>query len=175
MVAYRLMPLAGKGRMARPGKDDFSMLCNPNEHDDWADCSPGELSRMVHTLDAARERARNKKMLQVGMFGMLFVAAGIIVAGSFLAQSRLEHGGITCAECQAHFVEYHRHLAELEVLRDANLTTSMANHLAECRLCRAQFNQAYPGVLEGAVSAFARPAMRNPLPMLAIANQPALY
>ncbi|NOY29262.1 MAG: hypothetical protein GXP28_03515 [Planctomycetes bacterium] len=141
---------------------------------DWNNCPQGELSRMVRKLDASRARTRTKKLVQTSLLGMLLVAAGVVVSGSLLtSNSEGGYGGISCAECKSHFVEYHAHITGSELLEDLGLASSMAVHLADCRFCQSRFNASYPGVLQVGISISTQPMIRSPMPLLAVSRQPA--
>lgn len=135
-------------------------------HDDWNDRPQGELLRMVKRLNAKERRSRAKRLFGAATLCTLLVAAGVVSVGSLVDQRGNLYGGITCEECRSHLAAYHDHVKEVALIADDALAESMKRHLADCHLCRSQFDQTYPGVL----SAAPRPALRQVMPMFAVSQ-----
>ena len=99
--------------------------------DDWSDCSPGEVSKMVNRLRAER---RIHQILQTT--SAVGIVALMVVSGYFIKQSVLpsESGqnvaGIYCSEVQKLGKDY---MAEK---LDKNKSAQIQNHLADCESCR---------------------------------------
>lgn len=135
------------------------------QHDDWHDCPTGELSQMVGRLNVAQRRARMKKFYGKAAACVLLVAVGVFAVGTVLSS---RYGGISCPECQEHFVAFYNHQTKAADMDDA-LVSSMTRHLEKCGGCRSAFEKNYPGVLPAELSD------QLAVPIFAIANFSTLY
>ncbi|MEQ8846544.1 hypothetical protein [Botrimarina sp.] len=121
----------------------------------WSACPEGELAGLSTRLRAKHRRDRQTRGLGVAAVAVLVVLAAVfwpadpVEPGGPGAGATPPYGGITCGECVEMMPEYHKHLtADADFPpRDA---AAMAAHLAQCELCRDEFNDAYPGVLAAA-------------------------
>ncbi|NOY40258.1 MAG: hypothetical protein GXP26_00275 [Planctomycetes bacterium] len=135
------------------------------QHDDWRDCPIGELSQMVGRLNAAQRQARMKQLYGKAAACVLLVAVGVFAVGTVLSS---RYGGITCPECQEHFVAFYDHQTKATAMDDA-LASSMTKHLENCGSCRSAFEKSYPGVLPAELSD------QLAVPIFAVANFATLY
>ncbi len=133
--------------------------------DDWRDCPPGELSQMVGRLNAAQRQARMKKFYGKAAACMLLVAVGMVAVGTVLSS---RYGGISCPECQEHFVEFYNYRTKAAAMDDA-LASNMTKHLENCGRCRGAFEKNYPGVLSAERSDLLA------IPIFAVASFSPLY
>ncbi|MDC0935756.1 hypothetical protein OAS39_05680 [Pirellulales bacterium] len=137
----------------------------------WDACPDGALLEMADRLNAERRRRETLRLAAAGGIGAAAIAVAILTTG-VLRSDHMKYGGITCAQCQSHFVPYHalKTGGESAFPIDGITTENMGMHLADCGICRGMFQAAYPGVLE--VSA-AGP--RYSPPPLALLSRPPIY
>lgn len=115
----------------------------------WEPVPDGTLGRMAKRLEAQHRRRQLGKLAGAGGVGAAVVAAVVLTIG-FMTNDVAHFGGISCRQCQAHFEVYQALDAgeSVEPARLANVTLdNLREHLAQCELCQAKFNAAYPGVL----------------------------
>lgn len=141
---------------------------------DWDSCPSGELQRLVGRLNVIEQCAQRKRICFCGV-GVMLMAVGLVVGvGTLMAPSVTNYGGLTCQQCQSHFVAFHDQLAseldnqtaslvEIETrvgmentveatekerteIMDSALAERMKTHLANCQRCEEQFNTRYPGI-----------------------------
>ena len=129
---------------------------------DWASCPPGELQRLVGRLNVI-EHCANRKRFCFCWAGALLLAVGLLVGAGTLWTAKMSgHAGLTCQQCQSHFIAYHEHLtdssdnlstgnlstgnlstgnlkAEKTEIMNSVLAEKMKTHLAGCGPCRAKF------------------------------------
>ena len=119
----------------------------------WDVCESGELTNMVHRLDVKQRRARRRKALSTAFVSTSAVAFAVVALGTFMNQSNLKYGGLTCLFCRGHFAEFQAHHAGQSVHEDANFIKNMSLHLKDCNPCRDEFNLRYPKTPFASVSA----------------------
>ena len=112
--------------------------------DPWDACPAGELTQMVHRLDASQRRARSLQVGKTALLSTAVFACVVMVLGSFMGSSSLQFGGIDCETCQSDLAEYYLHAAGELVHEDAAFVTSMETHLEQCEFCREKFHAMYP-------------------------------
>lgn len=143
-------------------------MSSNQQHENWNECPPGELSQLAGRLNTSRQRARRKQLFTNTAACMLLVACGVFVVGSLIDTGGPRFGGITCSECKANFVAYHGHKTEVAPIEDS-LVNSMAIHLEQCQICRDFFEQTYPGVLS------AEKSHQLLMPVFAVASSSPSY
>ena len=127
--------------------------------DSWEACPPGELSQMVHRVDARQRGARRKQVLKTAMMSTAVFACVVLALGLFAGPAGSNYGNISCSYCRDHMAEYAPHLSgelvsgvsgELvsgELLHeDANFVANMKVHLEKCPFCGDRFEYLYPGL-----------------------------
>lgn len=112
--------------------------------DQWDTCSPGELTKLVHRLDARQRSARRKQVLNTALVSTCVFACVVLALGSFVNRGGTHYGGIACSVCRDHLTDYQLHLIGESTFDDAELLTSMKTHLEKCKFCRGKFNTLYP-------------------------------
>jgi len=123
---------------------------NLNQNDDhrndnpWEVCPTGELTQMVHRLDASQRRARSKQVYGTALVSTGVFACVVLALGSFMGPSGNHYGDISCSTCRNHIPDYALHLTGELVLENVDLVASMKTHLEKCSFCRARYNALYP-------------------------------
>ena len=112
--------------------------------DQWDACPPGELSKMVHRLDASQYRARNQQVIKTALISSAVFACVVLALGSLAGPRGAQFGGINCDFCRSHMAEYQPHAAGEVVHQDTDFISSMKTHLEHCPICREKFNAMYP-------------------------------
>lgn len=137
------------------------------QHDDaWDVCPAGELTQMVHRLDASQRRARSRQVYKTALLSTAVFACVVLALGSVVGFGGSQYGGINCDFCRGHLAEYYPHAAGELVHQDAAFVTSMKTHLEKCQLCRGKFNTMYP---DFSTASTARPTMKIAMqPMFAV-------
>ncbi len=154
--------------------NDMSNKTRQND-DQWDACPGGELTQMVHRLDASQRRARSKQVFKTALVSTAVFACVVLAFGSVVGSVGPQYGGISCSYCRNHLAEYHPHVAGELVHQNAAFVASMKTHLEKCKLCRGKFNVMYPE-LSIAASTANRPAIEFVVrPMFAIGQRVALY
>jgi|GEM_PF-6146480 len=149
-----------------------SSMNSPNDTplDAWGSCPPGELQRLVGRLNVIEHCAKRKQICLCGASALLLVAGVVVGIGILRTPDIPGYGGLTCQQCQSHFVAYHNYLLASSSVRGTPnslnrvarqetgknnmaeimapaLAKKMAKHLAMCPRCRPKFNSLYPGLL----------------------------
>ena len=124
-----------------------------HSNDQWNECPPGALKRLGQELNAShRSKQLQKNMGRAGLACLLLAVGFVGYRGAQLAAdpaANTPYGGITCEECQGHFIAYRDHLVDQSAIEPA-VAQSMEVHLEKCVLCRFDFKQKFPGVLAAA-------------------------
>ena len=110
----------------------------------WDACPAGELTQMVHRLDASQRRARGKQVAKTALLSTAVFACVVLALGSFMGSGDMQFGNINCDYCQSHLAEYYPHAAGESVHEDATFVTSMETHLENCEFCREKFSAMHP-------------------------------
>ena len=103
-----------------------------NNADDWNDCSPGEVSQMVHRLRAGR---RMHQILQTTSAAAVIVAL-VLASGYFIKRTVLPtesdqfFAGISCDEVHKLGKEY------MDDELDETKSAQIKDHLADCESCK---------------------------------------
>ncbi len=138
------------------------------QDDQWDVCSPGELTQMVHRLDASQHRQRTRQVFRTGVISTAVFACVVMALGSIVGFGGSNYGDISCAFCRGHLAEYRPHVAGELIHQDATFVASMETHLENCRFCRGKFNEMYPN-LSTASTASTRPTFEFAMqPMFAL-------
>lgn len=112
--------------------------------DHWEACSAGELTKMVHRLDARQRAVRRRQVLNTALVSTAVFACVVLGLGTFMNSGGSHAGGIACSVCREHLADYQLHLIGEQQFDDEQLLTSMKIHLEKCQFCRGRFNTAYP-------------------------------
>ncbi len=112
----------------------------------WDACPAGELTQMVHRLDASQRRTRSLQVGKTALLSTAVFACVVMVLGSFMGSSSLQFGGIDCETCQSRLAEYYPHAAGELVHEDVDFVASIETHLKECEFCREKFYAMYPAL-----------------------------
>ncbi|NOZ39092.1 MAG: hypothetical protein GXP24_02555 [Planctomycetes bacterium] len=118
----------------------------------WDVCPPGELTQMVHRLDASQRRQRTKQVLRTGLISTAVFAFVVMALGSIVGMGNSNYGGISCAFCRSHLAEYQPHVAGELIHQDDAFVASMKTHLENCTNCRGKFHAMYPDLSVSSVS-----------------------
>ncbi len=134
----------------------------PNSEGDaaegWSPCAAGELTRAAQTAAAARRRSKWTEAGPTIVACLLMVAGGFyyfatedpaepagVPPGAGLAGTEIPpYGGIPCGVCAAQFEAFHDHQLQTKRMTDEELLERVARHLADCKICRAKYNEMYP-------------------------------
>ncbi len=114
------------------------------QSDEWQQCPSGELTKMVHRLDASQRRSRNRQVLRTATMSTALFAGVVIALGSWMSARDASYGGISCSQCRDGMAEYHSSVAGEFKMADSAFATSMRTHLNQCTFCRSRFEALYP-------------------------------
>ena len=117
---------------------------NDRNLNDWDTCSPGELGKMVHRLDAQQRSVRRRQVLSTALVSTGVFACAVLTLGSLLDNSATYYGGIACSTCKQHMSDYQLHLVGESTFADEELLASMKVHLEKCKFCKDKFNGMFP-------------------------------
>ncbi len=142
------------------------------QNDPWEACAPGELTKMVHRLDASQRRSSRKQVYRTALISSAVFACVVFALGSIMGSGSSQYGGISCSYCRGHLAEYYPHASGQLDHQDAAFVTSMMTHLEKCTFCRSKFNSMYPDLaLRNATTT--RPLVVSAMrPMFAVGRLP---
>lgn len=148
---------------------------NDRNLDDWDTCSPGELGKMVHRLDAQQRGVRRRQVLNTALVSTGVFACVVLSLGSFLGNDATHYGDIACSICKKHMSDYQLHLVGESSFEDETLLASMKVHLEKCKLCQSKFNTMFPEQ-RITLNTATKPVLMFALqPSLMVNSQAALY
>jgi len=104
--------------------------------DSWQDCPPGELKRMLGTIQV---RHRRRALKQIGAAGATIAVFGLVGYAAigrtyFLRETR--YGGLACREVMELLPDYRAKRLSAELSRKVTL------HLRQCPDCGPRFRSA---------------------------------
>lgn len=129
---------------------------NNERQDDWQTCPTGAISGVAAQL-VREQRARQLRTATTWAGGVLAMVLVAFAAAQWIParDSLPAYGGITCKVCVAAMPDYEQHLVFDKPMTEPT-TDQMQQHLADCKMCRAEFERRFPGVLSEALRATGR-------------------
>ncbi len=134
-----------------------------NQRDDWQACPPGAISGVADQL-MREQRSQQVRTASTWAGGVL----AIVLVGFAVTQwlpsggSTPAYGGITCEACVVAMPDYEQHLVFAKPMTKPTIE-QMQQHIADCKMCRGEFERRFPGVLADGIRLSGRLIAEQPL------------